>query len=122
MNNKQYISLNEQFYDANEGFKKGNLSKKIYKPYKNYKEKDVIVKNDKDALLLFILKCDLAINDLTLYLDIHENDESAIKQLNHYKNELSKARSTYLDKYGPIMASQNTSPFKWNDEPIPWED
>ena len=56
MNNKQYISLNEQFYDANEGFKKGNLSKKIYKPYKHYKEKEVIVKNDKEALLLFILK------------------------------------------------------------------
>ena len=122
MNNKQYISLNEQFYDANEGFKKGNLSKKIYKPYKHYKEKEVIVKNDKEALLLFILKCDLAINDLTLYLDIHENDESALNQLTHYKKELNKARNTYLEKYGPIIPCQVTSTFKWNDEPFPWED
>ena len=28
MNNKQYISLNEQFYDANEGFKKGKTNAK----------------------------------------------------------------------------------------------
>ena len=36
MNNNASIN---QFYDANEGFKKGNMSKLIYKPYKNYKEK-----------------------------------------------------------------------------------
>ena len=69
-----------------------------------------------------LLKCDLAINDLTLYLDIHENDESALNQLTHYKKELNKARNTYLEKYGPIMPCQVTSTFKWNDEPFPWED
>ena len=37
-----YINNNssiDQFYDANEGFTKGNLFKKVYKPYKNYKPK-----------------------------------------------------------------------------------
>ena len=75
MNNNASIN---QFYDANEGFKKGNMSKLIYKPYKNYKEKEVVSKNDKEALLLFIQKCDLAIQDLTLYLDIKENDDEVL--------------------------------------------
>ena len=47
MNNKTSI---DQFYDANEGFKKGNLSKLSYKPYKDYKEKEVVSRNDKEAL------------------------------------------------------------------------
>lgn len=118
MNN--YTSINN-FFDANEGFKKGNLSKVIYKPYKNYKEKEVSSNNEKEALLLFIQKCDLAINDLTLYLDLKENDAEVIKMLNFYKSEFNKARAKYLEKYGPVYVCQETSTFKWNDEPFPWE-
>ena len=118
MNNKTSI---DQFYDANEGFKKGNLSKMSYRPYKNYKEKEVVSKNDKEALLLFIQKCDLAIQDLTLYLDIKENDLEALKMLNFYKKEFNEAREKYLKMYGPVYICQQTDSFKWNDEPFPWE-
>ena len=118
--NTNNASIN-QFYDANEGFKKGNMSKLIYKPYKNYKEKEVVSKNDKEALLLFIQKCDLAIQDLTLYLDIKENDEEVLKMLNFYKKEFNEAREKYLKMYGPVYICQQTEPFKWNDEPFPWE-
>lgn len=121
MNEKKYITPIDQFYDANEGFIKGNLSKTIYKPYKNYKEKEIKVTNEKDALMLFIMKCDLAIQDLTLYLDIIENDEESLKMLNYYKEELSKAKETYLRKYGPILPCQITSTYKWNDSLFPWE-
>ncbi len=122
MNNQNnYTSSINQFYDANEGFIKGNLSKIIYKPYKNYKPKEVKTDNDKDALMLFIQKCDLAIQDLTLYLDIQENDEKVLKMLNFYKEEYSKARQKYLELYGPTTNCQITKEFKWNDEPFPWE-
>ena len=121
MNNKTYSNSINQFFDANEGLKKGNLSKLSYKPYKNYKEKEVIVSNEKEALLLFIMKCDLAINDLTLYLDLKENDKEAIKLLNFYKEEFNKARQQYLNKYGPVYVCQKTESFMWNDEPFPWE-
>lgn len=120
MNNTYLNSIN-QFFDANEGFKKGNLSKLSYKPYKNYKEKEVVVSNEKEALLLFILKCDLAINDLTLYLDLHEKDQEAVKLLNFYKQEYEKAKKQYLEKYEPLFVCQKTETFKWNVEPFPWE-
>ena len=116
-----YTSSISQFYDANEGFIKGNLSKKSYKQYKNYKPKEIIVSNEREALLLFIQKCDLAIQDLTLYLDIKENDEPVLKMLNFYKEEYNKAKTTYLEKYGPVTICQVTNPFKWNDNPFPWE-
>ena len=119
MNN--HTSSINKFYDANEGFKKGNLSKCIYKPYKHYKEKEVVTSNEKESLLLFIQKCDLAINDLTLYLDLKEYDPEVLKMLNFYKNEFNKARAKYLEKYGPVYSCQETSTFKWNDDPFPWE-
>ena len=87
MNYKKYNPSINQFYDANEGFTKGNLSKTIYKPYKDYKPRDVVASNEKDSLLLFILKCELAIQDLTLYLDIKESDDEILKMLNFYKKE-----------------------------------
>ena len=35
-NNVVDSSSQEMFYDANEGFIKGNIEKSIYDPYKNY--------------------------------------------------------------------------------------
>lgn len=119
--NNNYTSSISMFYDANEGFYKGNLSKSSYKQYKNYKPKEIIVKNEQEALMLFILKCDLAIQDLTLYLDINDKDPSILKMLNFYKEEYVKARNNYLLKYGPVMICQQTDTFKWNDSPFPWE-
>ena len=121
MNQKNYMTSVNQFYDANEGFTKGNMSKLIYKPYKNYKPKEVTTNNEKDALLLFILKCDLAVQDLNLYLDVKENDQEVLKMLNFYKKELKEAKEKYLNKYGPLTPCQITSSFTWNDCPFPWE-
>ena len=120
MKKDQYITIKETFYDANEGFIKGNLSKNIYKGYKNYQEKEIKFNNDKDALLLFIQKCDLAINDLTLYLDLHEDEES-LKMLNYYKQQQQIAKEKYLKEYGILTQCQITTPYKWNDNPFPWE-
>ena len=89
--------------------------------YDFYKEKEVIVKNDKEALLLFILKCDLAVQDLNLYLDVKETDQEVLKMLNFYKKELKEAKEKYLNKYGPLTPCQITSSFTWNDCPFPWE-
>ena len=37
-----------KFYDANEGYIKGNLCKETYKPYKNYVPKETKTKNDQE--------------------------------------------------------------------------
>ena len=121
MNYKKYNPSINQFYDANEGFTKGNLSKTIYKPYKDYKPRDVVASNEKDSLLLFILKCELAIQDLTLYLDIKESDDEILKMLNFYKKELKEAKEKYLQLYWPLSPCQITTSFLWNDCPFPWE-
>lgn len=119
--NKNYPSSIDLFYDANEGFMKGSLSKRIYTPYKNYKEKPVVVKNEKEAALLFIQKCDFAINDLSLYLDLFDEDQKIVDMLNFYKKEYDTAKKNYLEKYGPLTQCQITNTYKWNEEPFPWE-
>ena len=110
-----------KFYDANEGYIKGNLCKETYKPYKNYVPKEIKTKNDQEGLLLFIQKCDLAIQDLSLYLDINPSDEKVLKMLNFYKEEFNKAKETYLNAYGPLYPCQVTAKYVWNEKKFPWE-
>jgi len=52
MNNKNYVvnSSKDMFYDANEGFIKGNMQKSIYDQYKNYTPVEPKVKNEKEAV------------------------------------------------------------------------
>ncbi len=119
--NNNYPSSIDLFYDANEGFTKGCLSKLIYKPYKNYKPKAPSTNNEQEAMLLFIQKCDLAMNDLSLYLDLNDQDEKVVDLLNFYKKEYQKAKEKYGEKYGPLTQCQITKKYEWNKEPFPWE-
>ena len=60
-----------ELYSANEGLNKGNMFKNEYDPYKNYIYK-VIVKGERDELLLKIQELTFKTIDLNLYLDIGE--------------------------------------------------
>ena len=66
MNN--HTSSINKFYDANEGFKKGNLSKCIYKPYKHYKEKEVVGNRKLSSLSLLstLYICTYVLNEVKL--------------------------------------------------------
>lgn len=119
--NEQYSSSIKQFYDANEGFYKGNLDRDNYQQYRNYKPEEINAKNKKNALLLFIQKCDFAINDLNLYLDIYENDE-ALKLKNFYVAELKKAIHEYEKEYGPLCNYNESKKYVWNIQSFPWEE
>lgn len=59
---------------------KGNLSKKLYKGYKNYQPVILSNENPMTALQAY----NFVLTDLELYLDTHPNDESAIKLHNGY--------------------------------------
>lgn len=118
--NYSYSSSINRFYDANEGFYKGNIDKETYQQYKNYKPKEIVVKDKKDALLLFIQKCDFAINDLNLYLDIYDNEE-VLKLRNFYIGERKKAIEDYEKEYGQLCNYDASKKYVWNIQPFPWE-
>ena len=101
MNQKNYMTSVNQFYDANEGFTKGNMSKLIYKPYKNYIPSKVEMKNRDVLSLMEVID---QMHDLRLHLDIYPNDKNVI---NLY--------CTYYNKYKELKAKVENS----DDNPFP---
>lgn len=68
------------------------------------------------------------LDDLTLYLDTHNNDMQAI-QLYHMKaKEYAEIRKEFAQKYYPLSRlcipyciSDNETAFCWQEGPMPWE-
>ncbi len=126
MNNKNFVvdsSNVNRFYDANEGFIKGNMQKDIYDQYKNYVPVEPKVKSEKEALLLFIQKSGFAAHDMNLYLDTHPDCKTATELLNYYNKQYEDAIKRYQEKYGPLNVNHTTftTPFAWSTTSWPWE-
>ena len=75
-------------------------------------------------LLLKIYQCDFALNDLSLYLDLHPDDVSMIQLFNDYRERENNLLKMYESKYGVVNTdseSLNQTPFVWATEKFPWE-
>lgn len=123
-NNVIDSSSQEMFYDANEGFIKGNIEKSIYDPYKNYVPVEPKVNTDREALLLFIQKSGFAAHDLGLYLDTHPNAKAALDLRNFYLKQYNNAMNRYQKQFGALGMNDenlNETPFQWVQSPWPWE-
>lgn len=112
----------DRFYSAHEGFIRGNLFKDLYQPYKNYKVKDIIPRNEKDELILKIYELDFAINELNLHLDVYKNDDEAFMLFKKYIEEYKKYCEIYEKRFGPLKLLEDTgTSYTWSNDPYPWE-
>lgn len=77
-------------------------------------------------LLMSIYQTGFAINDLTLYLDTHPDDEEALA----YFHELSEKRADALKEFeaeqyplvlDSVTESNSGDYWHWADAPAPWE-
>ncbi|WP_432667359.1 spore coat protein CotJB [Wukongibacter baidiensis] len=62
--------------------------------------------------------------DLNLYLDNHPDNMEALMEYNKCANQIAQLKRMYEMKYGPLMNfgfSPSQYPWKWVDEPWPWE-
>ncbi len=57
-------------------------------------------------LLQWINMVSFAVNDITLYLDTHPDDEEALNYLKHYKELRKQGLRAYADQYGPLYDRQ----------------
>ncbi len=76
----------------------------------------------KCEMLAAISALDFAVLELTLYLDTHPDDRSALKQRNDCIKEMEALVCDYEALYGPLTdRSYAEYPWTWIDEPWPWE-
>ena len=72
-------------------------------------------------LLNQIMSLNFAINDLTLYLDTHPEDQTAIRMHSEYSEKQILLTAEYQRLYGPLTINFTSNSWDWIDEPWPWE-
>lgn len=72
--------------------------------------------------MLHQIKClAFAIQELTLYLDTHPDDEKSLCLHNKYCREYRELTDKYQKAYGPLTSQFPCNKWRWIEEPWPWE-
>ena len=112
---------NVMLFDYDEGFIYGNMFKNEYDSYKNYKPVKLESNTEVGRLLLKIYQYDFAINDLSLYLDLHPEDEDVYKTFKKYVEEQRKCVDIYEKKFGPLeLDDTDYNSYIWYEGPWPF--
>ncbi len=77
--------------------------------------------NNRDKLLKKIMEYKFYINDLTLYLDTHNNDKKALSLHNDYVEKLDEVVEEFETKYGPLTAETVMDSWEWARDLWPWQ-
>lgn len=110
-----------KLYDKKEGFLRGNMFKKEYLPYRNYKYAKIEPKTRAEEITLKLYELDFTINDLNLYLDIHPQDKEMFDLYKKYIREYDEVKKEYIRVVGPLCLTDVTSSYnEWLDK-WPWE-
>jgi spore coat protein JB len=75
----------------------------------------------REEMLEEIKCCAFAIQELTLYLDTHPDDEKALCLHNKYCREYRELTDKYQKMYGPLTNKFPCNKWRWIEEPWPWE-
>ncbi len=83
---------------------------------------------EREALMTKINQTGFFLDDLTLYLDTHENDTQAIQLYHEKVNEYAQYRKQFAQNYYPLTRlcipdciNDNETTFSWQKGPMPWE-
>lgn len=113
---------NIDLFTVTEGFNLGNMFRNEYDAYKNYKSGKLVAHNEKDQILLCIYEYDFALNDLSLYLDLHPEDTPMYNMFKKINKERKYYVDVYEERYGPLeLDSCDYSNYEWLNGPWPFE-
>ena len=75
-----------------------------------------------DTILGQLQSVQFAVQELALYLDTHREDDEALELYRSYQEMAMKLRRLYEEQCGPLDHMQaGTGPYRWLDDPWPWE-
>ena len=112
---------NVMLFEYDDGFMYGNMFKNEYDSYKNYKPVQLESNTELGRLLLKIYEYDFALNDLSLYLDLHPDDMDVYKMFKKYTIEQRKYVDMYEKKYGPMeLDHSDYTNYMWDEGPWPF--
>ena len=131
MNNYKYYDYlyrnnmnNQNLFNPQEGFIKGNMFSNLYSQYKNYMPQRLNPMNEQEKLLYELDSIGFAMHDLNLYLDMHPENQSMVALFNDYRRKLEELTKNYESMYGPLTVNSNemeNKTFSWVNTSWPWE-
>lgn len=76
-----------------------------------------------ETMLSQIQALQFVLQELTLYLDTHEEDQEAFQLFQQYSKTLEGALAAYQKEHGPLLRSGAAagSSWQWSKGPWPWE-
>lgn len=76
---------------------------------------------NREELMNQLMAYKFAINDMSLFLNTHPDDEIALKYHNEYVCEFNKIKEEYERNYGPITFETEMDSWQWGSDRWPWE-
>ena len=124
MNNYTNNPYENDLFNPQEGFEKGNMFKNLYSQYKDYSPEKLKPKNAQERKLYELSAICFAAHDLNLYLDMHPEDRSMFMLFMDYQKQANRLIEEYERNYGPlnINSEEMNKSFTWESDKWPWED
>lgn len=122
INGEMPVNREEKLVSSELGYLRGNMFLKEYVPYKNYQFRKLEAKTNEEALLLKLSQMEFALNDLSLYLDLHPNDMAVFNKFREYTNEYKRYLNEFEKTYRPLcLSSINKDSYEYYKNPWPWD-
>ena len=116
------VNREEKLVSSELGYLRGNMFLKEYVPYKNYQVRKLEAKTNEEALLLKLSEMEFALNDLSLYLDLHPNDMAVFNKFREFTNEYKRYLNEFEKTYRPlVLSSINKDSYEYYKNPWPWD-
>ncbi len=124
-----------ELYTQNEALKIGTIFKDLNKPFfaadtaptPQDSSPNTVQKEDRERLMAELNEVSFILDDLTLYLDTHAEDQNALNLYKETSKKRDEIKKDFSRRYYPLTrdcildCDENQNGFCWQQGPIPWE-
>jgi len=109
----------EPAYNRETAIARGTLFPGLDLPFMNMVNKPMSL----NTPLCELMALDFVLQELSLYLDTHKDDEEAFTTYKSFLRLYNEGRSRYVELYGPISRDDmlQARSYTWLKSPWPWE-
>lgn len=119
---KEALCIGTIFHDLNKPFFASEFDKKETSDAAPKSEEQ----RNREELLSKIMEVGFVLDDLTLYLDTHLEDQRALQLYGQKTEERKELKKQFAEKFYPltrdcIIECEKKGTFCWQEGPMPWE-
>jgi hypothetical protein len=110
-------------FPLEEGISKGTIYRGVYIPYLDHQPQLPMPIDEKSRMLKEVGMNYFGVLELQFYLDVHPEDEEALRKFNEFQTAYVLAKDAYEARFGALdieSKSLKNLPFDWSTTDFPW--